>query len=68
MDSRETEEELIGEFCWPTILYLSDPLPPFGELTPFQASALFSVIDRRYRDRKPVWISLNVADATEAER
>jgi DNA replication protein DnaC len=68
MDSRDSEAELIERFSLPSILYFSDPLPPFGDLTPFQASALFSVIDRRYRDRKPTWLSLNVADSDEAAR
>ena len=68
MDSRETEEELMDRYAWPTILYLSDPLPPFGDLTAFQAAALFAVIDRRYRDRRPTWITLNVGDSAEAER
>jgi DNA replication protein DnaC len=68
LDSRDTEQELVEQFSWPTILYFSDPLPPIGDLTPFQAATLFSVIDRRYRDKKPTWLSLNVADAAEAER
>lgn len=66
MDSRNTEQELIERFSSPSILYFSDPLPPFGDLTPFQASALFGVIDRRYRDRKPTWFALNVTDSDEA--
>ena len=68
LDSRETEEELIERYSRPTVLYFSDPVPPVGELTQFQAAALFAVIDRRYRDRRPTWFTLNVSDATEAER
>ena len=68
LDSRDTEEKLIERFSLPSILYFSDPLPPFGELTSFQASALFTVLDRRYRDRRPTWFTLNVQNFDEASR
>ncbi len=49
------------------ILWISDPLPPSGGLTEFQQSQLFALIDRRYSDMKPTWISMNVAGGSEAE-
>ena len=68
LDSRDSEADLIRRFAMPPILYFSDPLPPFGELTTFQAAALFGVIDRRCRNRKPTWWTLNVQDSDEAAR
>jgi len=68
MDSLHREQEIVDRYSHATILYFSDPLPPVGDLTSYQSSALFSVIDRRYRDHKPTWISLNVQDSEEASR
>ena len=68
LDSHEREAELIERFCLPTILYISDPVPPHGALTAFQAAALFAVIDRRYRDRRPTWMTLNVQNFDEMGR
>lgn len=49
------------------VLWISDPLPPSGALSEFQQSALFRLIDKRYSDLKPVWVTLNVENAIEAE-
>jgi len=50
------------------ILYISDPLPPVGSLSEYQQGQLFGLIDYRYSECKPTWITINVADATEAEQ
>lgn len=63
----EDEGGLVDRYIYPAILYLSDPIPPVGSLTPFQASTLFAIIDARYRDKKPTWASLNIANGQEAE-
>jgi len=52
----------------PDILWISDPLPPSGVLTEFQQSAMFSVIDSRYSNLQPTWISINVENGQEAEQ
>jgi DNA replication protein DnaC len=64
----EAEEDLVNRYVWPRILYISDPIPPIGGLTPFQASTLFAIIDGRYRDKKAIWATMNVSDAQEAEQ
>jgi DNA replication protein DnaC len=38
------------------ILILSDPLPPSGVLTPFQAETFYTLIDARYRECRPTWV------------
>lgn len=68
MDSGESEHALISHYTRPEVLILSDPLPPFGDLTPHQAAMLYRVIDGRYRERRPTWVSLNVRDRAEAEK
>lgn len=62
----EDEDELVNRYIYPAVLYLSDPVPPVGSLTPFQASTLFAIIDGRYRERKATWATMNVGDGQEA--
>jgi DNA replication protein DnaC len=62
IDTETKERVLIRQWCDPAILAISDPVPPWGPLTQWQASILFQIVDRRYRDCKPVWITGNFAD------
>lgn len=64
----EKESSLIRSMSAPNILAISDPLPPFGSLTEFQATMLFRVIDARYSRRRPIWITVNVANRAELEQ
>lgn len=68
MDSETSEKRMIGNMAKPDILALSDPIPPKGDVTDFQRSQLFRVIDRRYRDCKPTWITANVSSREEADQ
>ena len=63
----EREGDFINKHTWPDILYFSDPLPPIGNLTPYQSNTLYEVIDERYRMKKPTWMSMNVTSITEAD-
>lgn len=49
------------------ILWVSDPLPPSGVLSEYQQRQLFEVIDARYSQMLPTWLSLNVENGSEAE-
>lgn len=49
------------------VLWISDPLPPSGPLSEFQQTELFKLIDKRYSDLKPTWVSLNATSAKDAE-
>lgn len=64
-DNGGRESDVIKRLCYPDVLYLSDPLPPFGALSQFQASLLFRVLDARYSRRKPLVCTLNVKDGQE---
>lgn len=66
--SNGSEIDFANKLIWPNILAISDPLPPQGELTDFQASLLFRVIDGRYSEMKPTWVTLNVKDPADAAR
>ena len=63
-----SEQIIVQRATNPDILILSDPQLPRGELSDYQASMLFWIVDARYSMRRPTWVSLNVADGTEAER
>lgn len=63
-----TEKKLVSQWTTPPVLALSDPVPPRGDLTDFQASMLFRIIDARYRALRPTWVTLNVSDRAEAGR
>ena len=68
IDTREPEEDFFRRYTKPHILLLSDPLPPGGTLTNFQAEGLYQIVDERYRRRKTTWVSLNVASGSEADQ
>ena len=68
MGSDEAEQEFLRRYTSPDVLAISDPLPPMGAVTDFQRILLFRIIDRRYRDMRPTWMTLNVADREEAEK
>jgi len=66
INEKRPEHQLVREYVTPEILVLSDPLPPWGQLTDFQSAFLFRVVDRRYRDCRATWATLNVANRDEA--
>lgn len=65
-ESSKNESDLIKEACRPDWLVLSDPLPPVGDLTNYQASMLYRLIDERTSQRKPTIVTVNVANGEEA--
>lgn len=64
----KAEKDLVAALVKPDILYLSDPLPPAGDLTNYQAAMLQRILDGRIRNRRPCWVSMNVATSAEADR
>lgn len=63
----EADSRLVDELTSPDILILSDPLPPTGAISEYQASRLMQVIDYRHSNCKPTWASMNVASSSEAD-
>lgn len=61
----ESEKKFVDRMVRPDLLYLSDPLPPIGSLTQFQAAMLFRILDARYSRMKPLVCTVNVANRTE---
>ena len=64
--TNDGEDRVLDGYWDARVLVLSDPMPPSGVLTDYQAATLYRMIDHRYRHLLPVWCSLNVADAQEA--
>jgi DNA replication protein DnaC len=61
-----TEKKLIRDLRSPTVLWISDPMPPTGALTEWQQGVLYSIVDERYNHRRATWITINAANAGEA--
>jgi len=62
-----SERQFIERLVRPDVLYLSDPLPPIGNLTQFQASMLFRILDGRYSRGRPVICTVNVSGGQELD-
>lgn len=60
------ESDFLDRYTAATVLIVSDPLAPQGKITDYQASMLFRIVDGRYRDNRPIWVSMNVASYNEA--
>lgn len=63
-----SEESLLAPLERADVLYLSDPVPPDCELTQYQKAAIFRLIDTRYRNLKPTWMTCNFQDGGEAAK
>ena len=61
------ERQFLVQFIRAPVLYISDPLPPAGKLTEFQAATLFRILDGRYRARRPTWVSVNATGRVDLE-
>lgn len=57
----QTERGFIRRYTAPAVLLISDPVPQDGALTDFQQSTLWRILDRRYRDLKPTWVTVNAS-------
>lgn len=68
IDGNREERITVQRLVEPDVLYISDPVPPFGPITNYQAQMLFRVLDGRYNMRKPLIVTMNVADGGELEQ
>lgn len=67
MDTDRSEASLIADLARPELLCLSDPLPPVGVLTQFQATMLYRLVDARYSRGVPTICTVNVGSDSEAD-
>jgi DNA replication protein DnaC len=66
--SDTSEERSVRKYCQADVLGISDPVPPRGQVSGYSATMLYRIVDRRYRELKSTWITVNVSDAAEATR
>jgi DNA replication protein DnaC len=62
----KSEELLLRQFAAPRILAISDPLPPDRELSGWNVETLYRLIDSRYRNLRPTWMTLNAESEEDA--
>lgn len=67
MDTTASESSLLANYTTAQLLVISDPLPPFGNLSQHQATMLYRLMDDRAARRLPTFVSINVADDNEAD-
>ncbi len=63
-----SEKTIDDELTRCEVLALSDPVPAAGGLSPHQARSLFRILDRRYRDLRPTWVTMNTNSSVEAAK
>lgn len=62
------ERRILSELVKPDVLVLSDPVPPWGDLTQYQGSFLFRLVDARYRNLRPTWVTTNSPGGDDAKQ
>lgn len=69
IDREGSEAKFFSQFTQPSVFAISDPTPPLGDVkSDWQLATLFRIIDRRYRELKPTWVTINAASAEEAQK
>jgi len=66
LDDGSAEGDWIQRLAKPRVLAVSDPVPPVGGLTNYQAGMLYAVIDERYSACRPTWVTLNASGREDA--
>jgi len=69
MDTDRGEASVMKQFTGPQVLGISDPVPPAeGKLTTWRAEVLVRIIDARYRELRPTWITMNGDSVADLKR
>lgn len=66
IDRDISERQLLAKYSKPSILAISDPVPPRGEISNYASAMLYRIIDERYRFLRSTWVTVNVATSEEA--
>ena len=67
MDDKMPEQRLVDALSNPTILAISDLIPPIGDPSAWSIAQLYRVIDQRYRAMKPTWATTNALSVDDAD-
>lgn len=61
------ESSIIGRLSRPRILGISDPTASAGDLSDWRIELLSRLIDQRYREMRPIWLTMNADNEQEIE-
>jgi DNA replication protein DnaC len=61
-------EDILQPLQRADVLALSDPIPAVGEIDHHEVRWLLALIDKRYREMRPTWVTLNAADGNDARK
>jgi DNA replication protein DnaC len=62
------QKNLIETYSRVPILAMSDLTPQKGETSPFLTDVILRIIDIRYRNLRPTWVTMNARDGDEARQ
>jgi DNA replication protein DnaC len=61
-------ETVIKPLVAADVLAISDPVQRGRELDRHEVTWLSQIVDRRYRNKKPIWCTMNVTDGDDAQK
>lgn len=67
IDRDRLEADALRPLVAPDLLLLSDPLPPIGRLSDYQAAMLYRLVEARYTAGRAMVTTINVAGREEAD-
>lgn len=62
------QNDLIATYSRVPILAMSDLTPQKGETSPFLTEVILRILDIRYRELRPTWVTMNARDGEEARQ
>jgi DNA replication protein DnaC len=68
IDKSTSEADMFREYTRPDILAISDPTWERRPLTDFQQARLGEIVDERWSNRRPIWVTVNAEGPEDAER
>ena len=70
MHLKDTTEDVVleSEFIRPAVLAISDPVLANTPPTDWEMARLYAIIDGRYREAKPTWITLNAVEEKQPRK
>ena len=66
-DSGAREVSSLKAFTRPDVLGISDPVPQIGDASSWRVEILYRVIELRYRELKPTWLTINANSPADAD-
>lgn len=65
---RESFAQIAEWFYVPDILWISDPVEAGNAFSATEMRFMYSIVDLRYKNRKPIWITTNIVSPGEANK